>query len=364
MASEPVTVSPAPAPPPLEAERPLPGGPPPAGAERRGAGERDEGHIALILPLASAAFGRYAEAVKNGVLAAAKVQQRSALPLRIYSVTEDGRELVRAYHEALGAGARVVVGPLTREGVTAIASAPVPVPTLALNVPEPGTALPVNLYTLSLQVEAEAHQVARFAYGEGRRKALTVRSESALMRRLHDAFVEEFSRLGGAHIAEYVFSAQPGALARLREAAGLGVADMAFLALDFAQARLARPFLDPLALYASSQVNPGAAGPLASFELAGVRLLDMPWLLEPDHPAVMLYPRGGYRDAPDLERLYALGIDALRIAQQLGAGRTEVALDGVTGRIRLEAGQRFVRALTAAEFAQGRLVTLGAGAHP
>lgn len=372
LASEGVTTSPAPPPPALGAPLPLPPGassplvlPPAPLAQKplqKAAATESEAadipHIALLLPLNSATFGQHAEAVKNGVLAAAKVQGRTALPLRVYSADDDPRHVAEAYRKALAAGARVVIGPLTRNGVTTIADGPVPVPTVALNVPEPGARPPVNLYLLSLHVEAEARQLARFAYEEGRRKALTVKAETPLMRRMHQAFVEEFSRLGGAHIAEYAFTSDPTGLARLKQAAGLGVADMAFLALDFARARLARPYLDPLALYATSQVHPGSTGPLAGFDLAGVRFLDMPWLLQPDHPAVMVYPRSGYRDAIDLERFYALGIDAFRIAQELASGKTDVSLDGVTGRIVLGRDQQFARGLTAAQFSQGKLVTV------
>jgi len=312
-------------------------------------------HIALLLPLNSATFGRPAEAVRNGFLAAAKVQASEPLPLRVYAVGDDPGQIVASYATALAGGARLVVGPLTRNGVTAIASNPVPVPTLALNVPNAGTPVPINLYMLSLRAEAEAQQVAQLAFQDGWRKAISVSAANALMQRIHRAFVDEFTRLGGALVAEYAFTSDPAGLARIKEGAGLGVADMAFLALDFPQARLARPYLDPLALYATSQVNPGAAGPLAGFDLAGVRFLDMPWLLQPEHPAVMIYPRALSQEGADRERLYALGIDAFRIAGALLAGNASTEIDGVTGRINLGPDQQFARSLTPAQFNQGKL---------
>ena len=112
-------------------------------------------HIALLLPLNSATFGRPAEAVRNGFLAAAGVQGSEPLPLRIYPVGDDPGQVVSSYGTALAGGARLVVGPLTRNGVTAIAANPVPVPTLALNVPNAGTPVPLNFYMLSLHAEAE-----------------------------------------------------------------------------------------------------------------------------------------------------------------------------------------------------------------
>lgn len=312
-------------------------------------------HIALLLPVNSSAFARHAEAVKDGFLAAAKTHGRTLPPIRVYAINDD-QDVVASHRQALAAGARLIVGPLTRSGVTALAgSGPIAVPTLALNVPEGGLRLPANLYTLSLQVETEARQAAQLAFREGRLNAFTLYADTPILRRIHQAFIEEFTRLGGKHVAEYAFTPDPAGLGRIKQAIALGVADMAFLALDLPRARLARPYLDPLALYATSQVHPGNAGALAGFDLADVRLVDMPWLLQPDHPAVMIYPRQDYHDAPDLERLYALGIDAFRIAQDLLNGNFDPKIDGVTGRITLGRDQHFMRELASARFSEGKL---------
>jgi outer membrane PBP1 activator LpoA protein len=336
-------------------DQPPPPATPPSASQREPV--KAAAHIALLLPAGSNAFARHAEAVKTGFLTAAKTQGSAPLPIRIYAVSDDDQQTVATYLQALASGARLVVGPLTRDGVTALVrSDAIAVPTLALNVPDGATPLPENLYTLSLQIEAEARQLARFAFKEGRLNAFTVTGETPLLRRMHQAFVEEFKRLGGKHVAEYAFTADPAGLGRLKQAAALGVADMVFLALDFQRARIVRPYLDPLALYATSQVLSGGSGPLAGFDLASVRLLDMPWLLQPDHPAVMVYPRQDYHDAVDLERLYALGIDAFRVAQELLAGRTDMTLDGVTGRITLGRDQHFVRELLSAQFSDGKLL--------
>ena len=314
-------------------------------------------HIALLLPVSSSAFARAAEAVKLGFLTAAKIQGSTLLPIRIYSVTDDNQNIVAGYSQALAVGARLAVGPLTRNGVTALAASNlVRVPTLALNVPDRAVPLPPNLYILSLHVEDEARQVAQLAVTEGRLSAFTIQGETPLLRRIHQAFVEEFTRLGGKHVAAYAFTGDPTGLARIKQASGLALADMAFLALDFQRARLARPYLGSLPLYATSQIYPGNAGPLTGFDLANIRFLDMPWLLQPDHPAVMVYPRQEFRDALDLERLYALGIDAFRIVQALLEGKSGGALDGVTGRLSLGRDQRFARELTGAQFADGKLL--------
>ena len=365
LASDAAATLPAPPPPALQA--PVPLAPVSAPARQDPATARDDKpqpakpgetpHIALLLPLASSAFSKHAEAVRSGFLAAAKVDGGLTLSVRSYAIGDDPQQAVETYIKALGAGARVVVGPLTRSGVTAVAeSAAVLVPTLALNAPEGSTAGARDIYMLNLQVEAEARQVAQLAYQDGYRRAVTINGDTPLLKRIHQAFVEEFTRLGGTHAAEYAYSADQSALNRMKQAASAASPDMAFLALDVPRARLARPYLGALPLYATSQVYPGNAGPLAGFDLAGVRFLDMPWLLQPDHAAVMAYPRPDYRDAIELERFYALGIDAFRVVKALLAGKTDVALDGVTGKLTLGRDHSFARGLTAAQFTDGKLV--------
>jgi outer membrane PBP1 activator LpoA protein len=311
--------------------------------------------VALLLPTGSPAFGPSAEAVKNGFLAAAKLHRKAQLPILLYPVGDDANSAVAAYRQAVAAGARIAVGPLTRNGVTALAGTnSTSVPTLALNVPEGARALPPDFYVLSLHIEADARQVARLAASEGRTNAVTVVSDTPLSRRIQQAFLDEFTRTGGRHVAEHAFVSDRMQLTQLRQAVSKSGADMAFLALDFQRARMVRPYLGALPLYATSHVFPGNIGPLTGHDLAHVRFMDMPWLLQPDHPAVVVYHRAGPQGSLDLERLYALGIDAFRVAQALLEGRRE-SVDGVTGRLTLGEDRHYVRELIRAQFIDGKL---------
>jgi len=316
-------------------------------------------HIALILPLTSPSLGRHADAVKQGFAAAARMGGNDALPLRIYTVNEDTLNVLAIYEQAVELGAQLVVGPLTRNGVAALAaSALVTVPTLALNTLEPRVPQPARMYLFGLAIEFEAHQVAQLAIRDGRRNAFVISDDTPFSQRMRHAFLDEFARLGGVTVAEFAYGADQASLIKLRNASNLGVADLAFLALGYARAATVRPYLgNSLAVYATSQVNAGK-GALAARELNQVRFLDMPWLLQADHPAVMIYPRPQFGDAVDFERLYALGIDAFRIGLGLLRQNREPALDGVTGRVRLHDHQ-FVRELTAAQYVDGKTVILG-----
>ena len=314
-------------------------------------------HIALLLPTGSEIFSKPAEAVRAGFLDAAAKQSGTPIPVRLYAATDDPKDIVRTYREAIAAGAKIIVGPLTRRGVTAVATTLnlITVPTLALNVPEGVAANPLNFYTLSLQVEAEARQVAQLALKDGRRKALTITDQTTLAKRTRDAFIEEFQRGGGYQIADYPYATDSASLERMRQAAAIGVADMVFLGLDAPRARAVRPQLSSLPAYGTSQLNPGSTALSGFIDLTDVRFVDMPWMLQADHPAVMVYTRAATRESEDLGRLRALGIDAFRVAQELLSGKRDLDIDGVTGRLSLAPDGQVRRALPVARIAGGQV---------
>ena len=324
--------------------------------------------VACLLPLASQAFGRPAEAVKRGIETAASLSPDAGFDITIYSTTEDPAHIAAAYAQALADAPSLVVGPLTRNGVTALLQRVQPgTPVLALNVPEGEVPLPPGFHAFSLNVEAEARQVARMVFADGRRSTLTLGAEEPLARRIQRSFADEFTRLGGRIVAQFAYRNTVPDLMALREAATGGECDAVFIALDATRARLVRGYVDgPAQAYATSQILEGQPDRLRDAELNGVRFVGMPWFLEPDHPAVMLYSRsrGEPPPATDLERLYAFGIDAYRLAGALvrGADLAREPLDGVTGRIHLAANRYFERELTPAQFVEGAPVPLAR--HP
>ncbi len=316
-------------------------------------------HIALLLPLKSGPFTRAADAVRRGAWEAHKVQPAPGLGLVVYATSDDAFDIMQEYQKAVAQDARLVIGPLTRSAVSALAnSTVVTVPTLALNAPEGDAPLPSNLFVFGLQVENEARQVASLAAQQGRRRALVVSARNALSKRLHDAFAEEWQRRGNQVVEEFAFTSDAAELGKLRDALAVGSADMVFLALDAQQSKSIRSYLGlSMPIYATSLVNAGS-DQLGLLELNGVTFVDMPWLLLPDHPAVMTYARP---DAASTEvlRFYALGIDAYRVAQALLNPReASITIDGVTGTITMDRERRVVREPIAAQFVQGEIRVL------
>jgi len=312
--------------------------------------------LALLLPLASADFARPAEALKLGFMAA-HGHSRESLSISVIATDASGASILSGYERAVKLGARLVIGPMTRSGVSALAaSGMIGVPTIALNLPEDKTALPPRFYTFGLALEAEAQLVAEWAYAEHFKSAILVSAKSPLALRSRDAFADTWKRLGGNIKAAYEFGPQTDLLA-LREVLSTAAVDMIFLAADTEQARAVRPFLNNhIDVFATSQINSARADAIANVDLNGIRFVEMPWLTQPDHPAVMVYPRAE-GIAADLERFYALGIDAYRVAIALIDGPRRLSLDGVTGRLTLN-GSQVAREPVQAVFRNGTGISL------
>jgi outer membrane PBP1 activator LpoA protein len=315
--------------------------------------------IALLLPLQSRDFGRAAEALWRGFLAALKTHDET-LNVVAFPTDSSPEQMLVAYAAALRRGARVVVGPMTRSTVSALAgSGLVSVPTLALNAPDGDPALPRHLYWFGLSADSEARQVAAQARHERQRFCFLVVADAPLARRAAQAFSEAFQAQGGRVMQTFLYNPGESAFPAIRDRLINFESGCVFLAADADQARLVRPYLsNSLTVYATSLVNVPGVEPRNNLDLNGIRFVDMPWLLQPDHPAVMIYPRENSPDAGNLERFYALGIDAFRIAAELmrSPRATRIELDGVTGRIRLGRNNQILREPSPATFRAGTAV--------
>ncbi|MGZ5817718.1 MAG: penicillin-binding protein activator, partial [Burkholderiaceae bacterium] len=143
---------------------------------------------------------------------------------------------------------------------------------------------------------------------------------------------------------------------------------LVFAALDAQQASQLRMVLgNDVPMYGTSQINGltlserQTAAPM--LEMNNVRLIDIPWQLQPDHLAVMSYPplrmKENQQRRADLQRLYALGIDAYRVAREIAAQHSDFTIDGVTGALTISFGKgtpSFKRIEQPVMYRKGRLV--------
>ena len=326
--------------------------------------------IALMLPLRSEALGQPAGALREGFMAAYE-RDRDGFTVNLVETGDGAQETLDAYAAALAQN-DIVVGPLARSAVSALAaSALVSKPTIALNHPEArprAAALPPHMLVMGLSIEDEARQVANWAGDEHPGgSAMIVAGSSAWQRRIAASFAARWKQLGlksqTVLLADSNGYLSEAALGQLRAQADNAQPTLLFTALDASQVGQVRGALGTdLPCYGTSSVNPGAEAGAAMTELDGMRLLDLPWEVQPAHQAVMVYPRwSGTSRTLDMDRLYALGIDAFRVAREIALHPgADFQLDGVTGRLSVGFGNgpaRFERVQPAAVY-QGGAFTL------
>ncbi len=318
--------------------------------------------IGLLLPRQDGPFERAAASLLAGVRAAHS-RDGAGVVVEAIEVDDQADELALTMAELNDRKAALVLGPVTRNGAAALLElGGMAVPTLALNLPEGNPPVPARLSFFGLAIETEARQVASIAFSQaaeraGTRKprAVGVTVASPLARRGAQAFRDAWLALGG-EMRELVEFTGPRPSRDLRARLAQPAPDVAFLSMGAEQARVLRGALGAeTAVWGTSLASIGGGSTLRLPELDGLRVLEMPWLIEPDNPAVMAYAKvpAGYN--VEMQRLYALGIDAFRVGRQLIAGDTAFELDGVTGRLRYDrqASPRIERLAVPAEYRAG-----------
>ena len=341
-----------PVPPPAEPVKP----PQPAKASAppaAGAPAQSVADIALVLPLASPDYARAAEAVRDGFLAAAKA---AGLAHRARVIGHEDGGVRGAFDAAEKLGVRVVVGPLVRDDLRALAASDKPLPlTLALNQFDDGTPLPPSTYALTLSIEADARLLANRMRDDQVVSVALIGGASPLEKRFATAFIDAWLVAGGGPPEVYAFEGASDALGALRRDLAKSSAQAAVVTLSGAQAALARSFAPRLPAFASSLINePMERAALADLE--GVVFVDVPWLVHPAAAEFAGLPRPDL-GANALQRLYALGLDAFAVARMFVKGVPErLDVPGATGRLTLGDGRLIARAGTFATLRRGQVV--------
>jgi outer membrane PBP1 activator LpoA protein len=338
-----------------------------------------------LLPVNSPTLGNAANAVFAGIKAG---YEREPDRMSIQLVATDGSpaDTVRGYADA-AAHYDIVIGPLSRSEVTAIANAAQngtraqPTVVLAPAETEGGDALPRNMLAVGLSIEEEARQVADWAgTASAGGTVFAISTGVTWQKRAVKAFAAQASAHGmqveqiEMPLIDGFFSADD--LVELKKRIEQKGPSLLFAGLDARQtAQLRLAIGADLPIYGTSQLNPRTLADWQFSEpidgLESVRLVDIPWQLQSDHPAVMVYPH--LVESPDqphgpvIERLYALGIDAFRVAREIALSRTVFQIDGVTGKLMVNfngTSAYFKRIEQPALYQNGVIVPLNAGKTP
>ncbi|WP_394561612.1 penicillin-binding protein activator [Aquipseudomonas alcaligenes] len=348
--------------------------------------------IALLLPQ-DGQLASVARALRDGFLAAHyQAQQAGQNPPEV--VLYDSSRLSSLddfYRQAQADGVQLVVGPLEKPLVKQLSERPqLPLTTLALNYSDAGREAPAQLFQFGLAAEDEAREVARRAWADGMRSAVALVPRGEWGNRVLAAFQQSWQAAGGNLIAaEHVD--QPVELAqqiadllqlrqsearakRLQSTLGTQLAalpsrrqdiDFIFLAATPQQAQQIKPTLafqyaGDLPVYATSHLYTGGQNPAQYQDLEGIRFCETPWLLDANDALRQQVDQQWPQAAGSLGRLYAMGVDAFRLAPRLSQLKAlpDSQVEGLSGNLSLNQAQRVERQLPWAEFRNGQVQRL------
>ncbi len=342
--------------------------------------------IAIMLPMQGQYKG-VADAIQGGIVSAWYQQSGREKPLlRFYDTSDENLSFDELYQQAMLDGASYVIGPLDKTSINKLAQAGnLDVPILTLNYAENPLSISDNLYQFGLLPEDEARQAAELAIRDNHTTAAVLVPDSDWGRRIQQAFSKRFQELGGAVLAiqQYPtnvddYSRQIRTLLNLDDSESrkkdlehiLGTRlnfipyrrqdiDMIFLAATHRAARGIIPALKfhhagDLPVYATSHVYSGSLDRSADRDLDGVIFCDLPWTLTSSSSLKTDF-NTNWKDQRVYTRLFALGIDAYNIIQNLRYLQSHdyARFSGETGNISIDENQRLHRELLWAQFKNG-----------
>lgn len=313
--------------------------------------------LAVLLPR-SGRFAAAAKVIRDGIEAASRVDSGDKRPrLSFVDSTNAGR--VRTLHStAAKNGAMYAIGPLEKPAVDKLVSAgSLPIPTLALNEATRDNRA-VNLYQFSLSPENEAAEVASKGAAMGAKRALILSPKGAWGDRLAKAFQRQWRNLGGTVAGQATFDPAWSTYDKtLNELFGGADYDLVFFVATNTMARKIYPQITstaskPAPIISTSHVYAGSFKP-ADKVLEGLYFVDIPWILDADSsgPLSRRAMKGASASSP-LGRLYAMGIDAYRLAPRLStlAKNPGAYYPGQTGGLAIDSLGRVTRQLNLGQF--------------
>lgn len=348
--------------------------------------------IAVLLP-ADGPFVEAARTIKQGIIAAHYASGSSA-KLHFLDVSTDPvsgfSDVSLQYEAAVARGASVVIGPLQKASVDALATLPeLPIPVLALNRIDERMSRP-NLYQFGLAPEDDAVAIADYARRLGYQHAVLLTPRGDWGERVGQAFRDAWREQGGSVISQASYTESENDFRdTLIPLMGLDVSEQRYRALknvlgrslDFEPRRrqdidfvfiLARPLkarqLVPqlkfhrsgtLPLFATSHAYTGHADPQQDIDLNNLFITDIPWMFAGetnDDPAYQAM-QGQSQAMGGLLRLYAMGVDAYRLLPELNqlSSDSSLSYQGATGRLSVNELGQIQREMQWGRFLQGNL---------
>ncbi|MGN5149542.1 penicillin-binding protein activator [Aeromonas enteropelogenes] len=332
--------------------------------------------IAVLLPL-SGNLEPQGAAIRNGMLMSYKENQ-GQFTLNFYDTQL--KSTAELYKQAIQEGADMIIGPLLKDRVGELLKANPTVPVLALNeLDQP--IVNDSTYYFSLSAAADAAQAAQYLYGQGYRKPLLIAAQGRIGYSSIKAFEQTWATLSQDKPVVATFgarnevqgmvknalsgrsTARAGEVVQLSDAAPRSI-DAVYVVANSLETRMIKPYVDisvnpmgSLPIYTGSRGYDSAATEVAS-ELNGLHIGEMPLLLggfEKEREQIaLLWPQ----TQGDLLRLFAMGYDAISLAENLPQMRKLGTMQqaGMSGQLSMDAKGNIIRTLNWGTYRNGKLV--------
>ena len=355
--------------------------------------------ITLILPI-NGPMAFAGQAIRDGFIAAyyqALVNSDGITTApEVTFLDNHNKNILELVTHAKNHGTELIIGPLDKINVSILKkNLPHGVTIMALNVIEAekidNQTITNRFFEFGLSTEDEARAVARRGILDGHRRALILRPDSNWGKRASRSFIEEWLKLDGEIMAEFLFNNQTefNKLAsqallidhsqqRAKEISlllgeNIGFIprrrhdiDMIYMPSNSEQARQLQPalsyqFAGKIPVYATSSAYSGTVDHRRDQDLENLRVYVMQWYLlrkknslEQDIIASLPSSKGKYGS------LYAMGADAFKLYPYLQQLRCLPGsrINGLTGWLRINEKNQIKRELSWQIFRNGLLVPL------
>lgn len=325
-------------------------------------GYRPPARVAVLLPM-SGSLASAGTSVRDGYLAGYYAETRDRPVLKFYDSHGTGSGAQAAYDKAIAEGAQMIVGPLSRDEVNAVAAQiDGSVPVITLNR---GSKLPATGTTsFALLPDEEGVAAANRLADRAALSVVVFSNHSDSAQRAVAAFREALRKRGGDIVSEIAVAGEMtelgGQLAALQSSATPPKA--VFLAVDAGQGRTVAALLKTSVLaglprISTSQILSGASA-RADVELDGIEYPELPWLLHqggqlPD-AASLAKSLPSARGAA--QRLFAFGVDAWTLTAYFERlyENPSTSVRGATGALRIDISGPVQRTTSWAVFSGGR----------
>jgi len=342
-------------------------------------------NIAMIVPL-SGKLQKAGESVRDGFMAAYYHNKRTQQDTVIDIYDSQAGDIKTLYDQAVTAGAELVIGPLSKQNVSELASYQLTVPILSLNYSNTPPA-DNRFYQLSLATSDEISLITQQAHLADLQRIILLYPEGKWGESIAAEYTQQWTALGGEIIANASYTNEQSMSPSLKKALHIDLSqqrskkikeiidlpfktdpyrrldvDGVFVVAKSQQGRSVKPLLafyyaKDLPVYATSNIYNGITNPSKDRDSDGIMFPELPWILKksPLHKQIEQYIEQGGNYS---KSLYALGIDAYAAAPRLSQLKVQPQsrIYGETGTLKMQNNGVISRQPSWAIFKRGKAV--------